>query len=93
MTSTHQIGSGRALFDLPGGRFFGAMTQRITPKCRCCDGTGIVPDATGKPRPCSRCQAEGFMEWAEQVREAAIHLAVFVVTFPILFQIAHWLRG
>lgn len=29
----------------------------------------------------------------EQLREAALHLAVFVVAFPILFELAHWLRG
>lgn len=29
----------------------------------------------------------------EQLREAALHLAVFVAAFPILFELAHWLRG
>ncbi|WEK05727.1 MAG: hypothetical protein P0Y65_05590 [Candidatus Devosia phytovorans] len=30
MITTHQIGSGRPLFELPKGRFFEAMTQRLT---------------------------------------------------------------
>ena len=30
MISNHQIGSGRPLFELPKGRFFEALTQRLT---------------------------------------------------------------
>lgn len=29
----------------------------------------------------------------EQIRQAAIHLAVMALTFPIFFELAHWLRG
>lgn len=29
MITTTQIGSGRPLFVLPGGKFFGALTQRL----------------------------------------------------------------
>lgn len=31
MTLTTQIGSGRPLFALPNGKFFGAATQRLKP--------------------------------------------------------------
>ena len=30
---------------------------------------------------------------AEQVREAAIQLAVLDLSFPFIFELAHWLRG
>lgn len=36
--------------------------------CACCNGTGIVADAVGDPRPCSRCQAERFDRWANTRR-------------------------
>lgn len=29
MKATYLIGSGRPLFELPGGKFFGAFTQRL----------------------------------------------------------------
>lgn len=37
--------------------------------------------------------ATGLLSIREQLREAALHLAVFVLTFPILFTAASWLRG
>ncbi len=37
--------------------------------------------------------ATGLLPIREQLREAALHLAVFFVAFPILFELAHWLRG
>lgn len=33
-------------------------------RCRCCDGTGTVPDIDDNPRPCSRCRAREFGAWA-----------------------------
>ncbi len=36
--------------------------------CTCCNGTGIVSDAVGDPRPCSRCQTERFNRWASTRR-------------------------
>ena len=36
--------------------------------CACCNGTGIVPDAVGDPRPCSRCQSTRFDRWADRRR-------------------------
>lgn len=37
--------------------------------------------------------ATGLLSIREQLREAALHLAVFVVATPILFIAASWLRG
>lgn len=37
--------------------------------------------------------ATGLLSIREQLRDAALHLAVFVLTFPILFTAADWLRG
>ena len=37
--------------------------------------------------------ATGLLPIREQLREAAIHLAVMILTFPILFTAATWLRG
>lgn len=41
----------------------------------------------------SAAQADQKRPLPEQAKEAALHLAVFVVAFPILFELAHWLRG
>jgi len=30
---------------------------------------------------------------SEQLREAGVMLAVFALTFPLFFELAHWLRG
>ena len=39
--------------------------------CRCCKGVGMVADAVGEPRPCSRCNDKAFTTWArERVRIA-----------------------
>lgn len=45
------------------------------------------------PRSHQIASATGLLSIREQLREAAIHLAVFVIAFPILFTAASWLRG
>lgn len=35
--------------------------------CRCCGGTGSVPDAMGRMRPCSRCNdLQTWDAWAKK---------------------------
>lgn len=38
--------------------------------CNCCQGQGIVLSALGHPRPCSRCNTDGFSAWRKANRQA-----------------------
>ncbi|WIY54114.1 hypothetical protein O9Z70_06230 [Devosia sp. YIM 151766] len=46
-----------------------------------------------KPLSHQITSATGLLSIREQLREAAIHLAVMVLIFPFIFTAADWLRG
>lgn len=48
---------------------------------------------TGEPLSHQIASATGLLSIREQFREAALHLAVMVLTFPFIFTAADWLRG
>lgn len=45
----------------------------MTDNCACCDNQRTVPDIHGQLRPCSRCRAHAFDQWAEANRLRAIN--------------------